>query len=328
VELPERSTLSDPWACRALAASAALVLGLLSGAGTAHAAAECLATSPSPTAAQWAAAQPEAIDRGLLWRLSKDGHVSYLFGTIHVGTPSWRLPGPVLRQALAHSEVLAVEIDPADPAVGEHMARTARASVAALPEPLQQRLQEQIRIACLPQAALRGLHPVLQVLSLSVLAARREALDPAYAQETMLAAMARRAGLPIVSLEGVDRQLQALLPENAGETQAMVDQALVQLERGSVGPVLRHLAEAWAAGDLDTLHGYASWCECADTDEQRVWLRRLNDERNPGLADGIAALHRQGQRVFAAVGALHMTGPAALQDLLVQRGFAVERMVF
>ena len=57
-------------------------------------------------------------------------------------------------------------------------------------------------------------------------------------------------------------------------------------------------------------------------------MRKLNDERNPPLADGIEAQHSQGQRVFAAVGALHMTGPQALPLLMAQRGFQVERVRF
>jgi hypothetical protein len=57
-------------------------------------------------------------------------------------------------------------------------------------------------------------------------------------------------------------------------------------------------------------------------------LRRLNDERNPNLAARIDALHARGQRVFAAVGALHMTGPRALPALLAQRGYRVERVDF
>ena len=70
---------------------------------------------PAPTAEQWQAAQREARDVGLLWRLSKDGRDSWLFGTLHVGKLAWSAPGPALRQALARSDVLALEIDPTDP---------------------------------------------------------------------------------------------------------------------------------------------------------------------------------------------------------------------
>ncbi len=45
-------------------------------------------------------------------------------------------------------------------------------------------------------------------------------------------------------------------------------------------------------------------------------LAALNDERNPAMAERIEALHSEGQRLFVAVGALHMTGPKALPALL------------
>ena len=57
-------------------------------------------------------------------------------------------------------------------------------------------------------------------------------------------------------------------------------------------------------------------------------LARLNDARNPAMAERIAALHGEGRRVFAAVGALHMTGAQGLPRLLRERGFTVERVVF
>jgi uncharacterized protein YbaP (TraB family) len=90
--------------------------------------------------------------------------------------------------------------------------------------------------------------------------------------------------------------------------------------------VWRRLAQAWADGDLGALEDYPNWCRCADTESQRALLRRLNDERNAAMAERIDALHGQGRRVFAAVGALHMTGPQALPLLLAQRGFEVQRV--
>ena len=65
-----------------------------------------------------------------------------------------------------------------------------------------------------------------------------------------------------------------------------------------------------------------------NTEAEAKFYRRLNDERNPGLAAGIDKLHRDGKRVFAAVGALHMTGPKALPTLLANMGYKVERVVF
>ena len=41
-------------------------------------------------------------------------------------------------------------------------------------------------------------------------------------------------------------------------------------------------------------------------------------------ADKVKALHAAGQRVFVAVGALHMVGPQGLPALLAEAGFQVE----
>ena len=308
---------------RAWATAGLLLLGL----GGAGAAPDCPPPPPAPTAAQWQAAQREARDVGLLWRLSKDGRDSWLFGTIHVGKLAWSAPGPALRQALARSDVLALEIDPSDPQLAARL-RQATSDAPAVDAALRLRLQAQASAACLPADALQGLHPMLQLVTLTLLQARRDDLDAAFAQELMLAAAARAAGLRIVALESVEQQVGALLPADAAQLQQLLEQGLEQLERGRASPLLRRLAEAWAAGDLDTLERYADWCECADTAEQRAWLRQLNDERNAHLAAGIDALHARGQSVFAAVGALHMTGPQALPGLLQQRGYRVQRVGF
>jgi uncharacterized protein YbaP (TraB family) len=285
-------------------------------------AAPCPPALAPPDAAQQRAAQ--AQDRGLLWRLQRDGRTSYLYGTLHVGKPEWQAPGPQVAAALARSDVLALEIDPTAP---EPPAGAASAADGAeLPAALQARLARQIAAACLPAGALDTLPPALQIVVLAMLEARWLGLDAAYAQEHSLARRARAAGQRVVALESVAQQTALLAPADAAAARAQVEQALAQLEDGSNRAALARLAQAWETGDLATLEDHAAWCQCLRTDADRAAMRVLNDERNPALADGIEALHREGRSVFAAVGALHMTGPAALTRLLAERGFRVERV--
>ena len=132
----------------------------------------------------------------------------------------------------------------------------------------------------------------------------------------------------MVALESVATQIQVLVPDDEADARTLLDQSLQQLEDHSARRVLEHLTMAWDEGDLARLENFENWCECAGTAAERAFLRKLNDERNPALADGIERQHRQGRRVFAAVGALHMTGPQSLPLLLAQRGFKVERVAF
>lgn len=304
---------------RTMLTAAGTVLALAGLAGPALAACPPPPASPDPARAAAAA----RTDRGPLWRLERDGRTSWLYGTLHVGRAEWAVPGPAVRAALAASDVLALEIDPGDPAVGAGLA--AGPAEPPLPPALQARLRRQVQAACLPEHALAALPAAMQVMVLSLLEARWAGLELAHAQEHVLARHARAAGRPVVALETVALQMKALVPEGEDATAAVVEGTLAQLESGHGRAIVARLAAAWESGDLATLEDYEGWCECARTEEERAALRALNDERNPGLAEGIEALHAKGQRVFAAVGALHMTGPQALTRLLAAKGFKVER---
>ncbi|MDP0919542.1 hypothetical protein Q6272_31340, partial [Klebsiella pneumoniae] len=61
------------------------VLLLLAALWTAAAPAACPPAPVAPTAEQAAAWAAQAPDRGLLWRISRDGRSSYLFGSLHLG---------------------------------------------------------------------------------------------------------------------------------------------------------------------------------------------------------------------------------------------------
>jgi uncharacterized protein YbaP (TraB family) len=298
---------------------AGLALAALSAFAAAQPAATA-ATCPPPVMASTPAPPPQ--DRGLLWRLERDGRVSWLYGTVHIGRPHWAEPGPRLRAALDAADALALEVDPADPALLAAMQQLPAA--APLAPALQLRLQQALVRACLPPALLSALHPVLQLATLTVVEGRWLGLDAAYASETLLAAQARRRGLPVVALETAQDQMAALLPAPDAPLGAPLERGLAQLESGAARTQMQRLVQAWEQGDLATLERYPDWCDCVHGEDDRAAMQQLNDARNPPLADGISARHAAGQRVLAAVGALHMTGPQALPRLLADRGFRVQ----
>jgi uncharacterized protein YbaP (TraB family) len=319
------------WGARARQGWAALLLAVLLLGPPAHASTDCPPPPPGPlTAEQAQAARTAAKDRGFLWRISRDGSTSYLYGTIHLGRADWIFPGPVTYAALQESDTLAVELDLADPAVAQAMrnSQAAQPDALLLPQSMQRRLTRQAEVACLPQGLLEQQHPLLQAITLTVLAGRREGLEPGFAQEIVLSEAARAVGARIVSLETVQQQIAVLIPREEAAAREMLERTLQQLESGAALRALVRLAEAWADGRLAELEQYEQWCECVLTPRDREFLRKVNDDRNPGLARRIDALHSAGRRVFAAVGALHMTGHRALQELLAQRGFTVERVTF
>jgi len=284
--------------------------------------ANCPPQATVPTAQQLQSARDRARDRGVLWRITRDGRTSWLYGTLHLGKLEWAVPGVKLRQALLEVDALALELDISDPATLAKL----QAVQSPTPVELQARLLKQVVAACLPPESLTALHPVLQVMALGGMDARWVGLDPGFGIEHVLTGFARARKLPVIALETPEIQLQALIPAETSEMARLVDQSLAQLESGLTRRVIGRLAQAWAEGDLETVARYEDWCECISTADDRAAVRRINDDRNPYLSERIEHLHAQGQRLFAAVGLLHMTGPQSLTTLLAQRGFTVERV--
>ena len=268
-----------------------------------------------------------ARDHGFLWRISKDGRTSWLYGTLHVAKAEWVYPGPTLIQALKETDTVALEMDMLDPAIQARMAKLmTTGKTVALPAATVARIRRQAASACVPYEAIEKLSPELQVVVLAVMAARRDGLETAYAIDGMLAGFGHRANRRMVSLESPEFQMKTLNLGGGKETRALVDASLDELESGKAMASLGRLVQAWVESDYAAMETYPAWCECMGTAVERKLMKRVLDERNPGLADRIDRLHGEGRQVFAAVGSLHMFGAAGLPALMQKRGYQVERI--
>jgi uncharacterized protein YbaP (TraB family) len=287
----------------------------------------CPPSASMPTAETFAAAAARAKDRGLLWRVTKDGHSSYLYGTIHVGRAEWMAPGPLTRGALARSDTIGLELDPLDETVQREMAaRMAARTPVQLPAELQTRLRRAWAAACLLPEALATMPVEMQAITLTVAADRRSGLESVYGSEILLSMMGHGSGRPVMSLESVDQQLDALLAKDDAAAIEMVRGVLDELDSGRTSGVLARSLKAWDSGDLYDFSRYFEWCECMKTGPEREMMARLLDVRNLALADRIDSAHAEGKRLFAAVGALHMIGDVGLPRLMAARGYEVQRL--
>jgi uncharacterized protein len=288
---------------------------------------DCPPTAQPPSPEQVQQGMREASDHGFLWRITRDGRSSWLYGTIHAARPAWMYPGPGVMAALRSSDEVALELDVLDPDITRRLQTALQVAPSSppLPADLARRIAAQAGQACLGDG-LKALSPAMQVITLSVMVGRRDGIDPAWGVDGFLAGLSRGLGLPVRSLETPEAQLALFNGGSPAQTQALVSDTLDGLERGETRRVLLRLAQAWADKRLDELSSYEQWCDCLNTPAERALQVRLLDLRNGGLAAGVAARHQAGQRVFAAVGALHMVGPQGLPALLAAQGFEVERV--
>jgi uncharacterized protein YbaP (TraB family) len=288
----------------------------------------CPPLAEPPAQAQWLQALPGPVDRGLLWRIEKDGRVSHLYGTVHVGRPDWISPGPQVMAALVAADRVAFELDLLDPDVLQRLQRAARAPAGQprLPDALAERLAQQRSLACVG-SLLEGLRPELQVITLVSLSLRGDGLDPAWGIDGWLARLAHARRQTVLSLETPEQQVALLVAPRPAEVATVVRRGLDELEDPATRRVALRLAEHWAASDLAAIENFAQWCGCLESEAERQAHQAGVLARNPAMAERIATLHQRGARVFAAVGALHMTGPEGLPALLARRGFQVELLL-
>jgi uncharacterized protein len=306
-----------------------LLLTAIAIPGYADAGGGCPSAAEQPTAEMMQAAKLNARDHGFLWRISKDGRTSFLYGTMHVGKFDWAFPGPSVMQALRASDTVALELDMLD-ADMQNRLLTGMATMhsSALPKSLAERMRQQAEFACVPYDAIAKLSPEMQIDMLTLMVGRREGLDASYATDAVLAGIGHGANKNVVSLETPEAQLQLMQLQDRQQTIALVQDSLEELESGRSRTMLIRIARVWADADYADMEHFDEWCECLNTGIEREMMRRLLDERNPNLADRIDALHSSGKRVFAAVGSLHMFGPIGLPTLMAERGYRVERVDF
>jgi uncharacterized protein YbaP (TraB family) len=284
-----------------------------------------VAEAPNPTPEMIQASTRNARDHGFLWRISKDGRTSFLYGTIHIAKYDWIFPGPSVTQALHAVDTVALELDMSDADIKDRLSRgmgTLRNTT--MPEPLVKRMRQLAESVCVPYDAVAKLIPELQIATLSLMEGRREGLDASYAIDSVLAEIGHKAKKNVVSLETPELQLQMLQMHSPQETLIFVQDNLDELETGRSRTMLNRIAKAWANASYNEMEHINEWCECLNTVNERELMKRLLDDRNPALADRIDALHGSGKQVFAAVGSLHMFGPMGLPTLMSKRGYRVE----
>lgn len=304
---------------------AALCILLFAFAGYAAAACPPDPVLPTPELAQ--TAMRNARDHGFLWRISKDGHTSYLYGTIHVAKFDWMFPGPIVSRALRATDTVALEMDMLDANIQADMAREMSALHSmALSESLEERMKRQAAAFCVPYQSIASLTPEFKVAALTMMAGRAVGLEAAYAIDAVLAGIGHKAKKHMVSLESPGLQLQVLQMRNEAETLAFVAESLDELEKGNSLTMLERIAKAWDYADYAEMERFDEWCECLNTETEREVMKRALNDRNPALAEHIDALHQEGKQVFAAVGSLHMFGTFGLPDLMSKRGYRVERV--
>ncbi|WP_410499926.1 TraB/GumN family protein [Chitinibacter sp. S2-10] len=301
-----------------------LVLTLLLCWSSSNSFAQCPANPVTPNPEMIQRLMDQASDHGFLWKVSKNGWVSWLYGTIHANRLDGVMPGLKTRAALQQSDALAVELDISDNATLSEIARLGRQGAGKIPRRFQSRLNAQLEALCLPASLTQQLHPILLFGSMMVMAGKPDGIETDFGTDLLLISAAKTAQKPVIALETAAEQINTLIGGDRSVSEAEIESALSQIESGSARKQLSKMVDAWIDSDLSVMENYRDWCECEKSAEDRRVMKRLLDDRNLIMAQRIDELLRKDQSLFVAVGSLHMIGKGGLPSLLRAKAYQVE----
>ncbi|WP_434387484.1 TraB/GumN family protein [Melittangium boletus] len=286
------------------------------------------ATTPAPP--------PEAADgaasRAFLWEVTRPetpDRPLYLTGSIHVGKPGQYAFWPSMKAALARSQVMVVELDPARVNAAEMQALVTRLGTFTPPDGLSAHLSAETR-ALLPPALERlrmspavaeRMRPWMLTLMLAVTDMTHAGYSDQGGVDPLLLSEARDTHR-VVELETAEEQLRMFAGMSDAVQEAQLQEQLAPTR--SKEDLIARLFAAWESGDPDTLEALVF--EKKDDPLYTAYYEALFYARNRRMAERIAALAGGSETAFVVVGAGHLVGEQGLLALLSQKGFTLRQL--
>ena len=273
--------------------------------------------APSP-------AEPAGL---FLYAVQRDGRVSHLLGTIHLGFGFEEVLTQDARERFEHSKQVITETDLAP----DSAARLMRAALLPPDQSLERMLDAeawhklQARLGRqLPQAVLTHLRPWLPAVLLGIddLKHALDQLRPgksAHMMDLELTRLAREAGKRVRHLESVDEQIALFDAISADEQLAELRHAL----DADSAQQSRALVEAFASGDERALS--SALFDAEQIARAPGFYKVVLFERNAHWLPVLERAMAEGD-TFVAVGAAHLLGESGLLAELRLRGYEVSRV--
>ena len=267
-----------------------------------------------------------------LWEVRSDRGTVYLFGTIHVGKPGFYPLPEASASAFASSDTVALEVDPTDQQAA--IAATMSAMYAP-PESIENHIDAALMASVtevsarygLQPAQIRQMKPYLLMFMLTTLEYQRLGYSAGQGLESHFVEAAQAQGKRVMALESMMGQMQILASMSPGLQSAMLQITVDEIAGGEVEGLVEEMVSAWRRGDIDKLSAVLLAEERKLPDEMaKEFHNSFLTERNVAMASKIESMLNEGERVFVAVGAMHMVGTDGLPTLLAQKGFEVKRL--
>jgi uncharacterized protein YbaP (TraB family) len=273
-----------------------------------------------------------ARHQGGLYRISHDGRVAYLFGTVHVGTRGFYPLPPEVSRALGGANRMVVELDTRTNggylrALAGHGRYAAGDDIRShLPAATLRVLTDALHARGISLASMAGYKPWLVANLLLSAELERKGYRRSDGVEQALLHQARRRGIRVTELESAEYQLALYDSLDEASAARYLREVLDGLADGRALRTAQAVIDAWSSGDVRALDAVLQESTAGPGIVAEFTRRVLLGRRNPDMADHIERLMREDSVTFVGVGLLHLLGANGLPQLLAQRGYLVERV--
>ncbi len=260
-----------------------------------------------------------------LWKITKDGRVLYLGGTVHVlSQDDYPLPEE-FEQAFAVSDKIIFETDIAQarsPAFAQKMMQQmlyppGQSLRNALDKQTYQRLAEYFS-GKIPMTQIDGLKPAMVVLMLSAMEFQRMGMVMVGVDEHFWN-LAQEENKQTGTLERIDEQLAFIVNMGKGNENELIQNTLDDIKRTET--MIAAIKSAWRSGDEEAMKQIILQ---EMIDDYPQLYQSLLVSRNNNWFPAIEAFLDNDDIELLLVGALHLIGDDGLLQLLRNQGYEVE----
>ena len=265
---------------------------------------------------------PAQDSSSLFWSISRNGEpAGYLLGTIHSEDPRvLDFPERFMNQ-LGENQVFAMEMVPDLPTLTRLTEYMHYQDGTTLESQIGSerflRLRQALSSYRVPQDWIAKMKVWAAMMTLSV-----PPPESGFFMDFSLSLRAAGAGLKVVGLETLEQQLSFLENMPMEQQLSLLDKALEDYDKVEV--IHRQMVDSYLTGDLDALTAQADeQLDELDPETRRYFVEQGIDQRNHRMVESLLT-HLGENRVFVAVGALHLPGETGLISLLRDQGYELE----
>lgn len=269
-------------------------------------------------------------NKALFWKATSGSTVTYLLGSIHLGSKDmYPLPKEV-EDAFESSTALAVEADINHLDMQKMQSLVMEKGLYAGDDVLwnhvspetRKRVEQFCEKYGIPAAGLAKLKPWVVAVTLPVLLMMKNGMDPNLGIDKYFLDKAGKAPdkKRVVEIESAEWQINLLSGFNDKLLEESLAAGLDQADQ--MQDTVKRIQELWLSGDAEGLDRLTR--ETLRGPEQVT--RALLQDRNPHMADVVEQFLKGKEQAFVVVGAAHLVGKDGVVRILEKRGYKVEQV--